>query len=135
MKEIDAPRLASELVKASVQGRLKRKRCLAFEQLKMVEDLKALWVYQLAQFKKTGESTGEAAHYFVYAHNFREFEPTKQDVRDGLPEELKELGKMPGFDLLVADVAGCSKKFHIGLDYGKPVSDVVEARISNGEWE
>lgn len=132
-KEIQAARVAAELVKASVEGRLKRKRTLEYEADKLVKNLDKLWADAKKRFEKDGSVDGTTAHAFEYVPHFREFEPTKQDVMNGLPEELKEVGKLDGFNLVVkeADEVG----YVVVLEYFHPVERVVQARISNGEWE
>jgi hypothetical protein len=132
-KEIEAARVAAELVRASVEGRLKRKRTLDFEKDKLVQDLDKLWTDAKSRFAKDGSMHGSSTNAFEYVPNFREFETTKRDIEDALPEELKEVAKLDGFNLLVknADTFG----YAVVLEYFHPVDRVVQARISNGEWE
>lgn len=133
--EIDAARVAAELVKASVEGRLKRKRTMAFEKDKLVKDLDKLWAEAKSKFAKDGSMHGTARHDFEYAPKFHEFEPTTQNVENALPEELKEVGKLDGFNLEVKRSHGGTGAYSIKLEYMHPVERVVQARISNGEWE
>jgi hypothetical protein len=130
---IEAARVAAELVRASVEGRLKRKRTLDFEKDKLVKDLDKLWTDAKKKFAKDGSMYGMSTHDFEYAPNFHELEPTKQDVENGLPEELKEVAKLDGFNLLVKDAD--TGAYSVVLEYIHPVERVVQARISNGEWE
>ena len=132
---IDAARVAAELVKASVEGRLKRKRTLDFEQDKLDKDLDKLWTDANKQFAKDGSMHGTARHYFEYAPKFHEFEPTTQNVENALPEELKEVGKLNGFKLEVKRLYEGTGAYRVVLEYIHPVERVVQARISNGEWE
>jgi len=132
---IDAARVAAELVKASVEGRLKRKRTMTFEQDKLVKDLDKLWEEAKSKFAKDGLAHGLATHSFDYKPNFREFEPTTQNVENALPEELKEVGKLDGFNLYVKRLHEGTGAYSIKLEYMHPVERVVQARISNGEWE
>jgi len=131
--EIEAKRVAAELVKASVEGRLKRKRTLDFEKNKLVQDLDKMWTEAKNNFKKCGLMHGTATHAFDYVPHFHEFEATKEDVENALPEQLKEIAKLDGFNLLVknADTFGYS----VVLEYVYPVENVVEARKANGDWE
>jgi len=98
--EIEAKRVAAELVKASVEGRLKRKRTLDFEKNKLVQDLDKMWTEAKNNFKKCGLMHGTATHAFEYVPHFHEFEATKEDVENALPEQLKEIAKLDGFNLL-----------------------------------
>ena len=132
--EIEAKRVAAELVKASVEGRLKRKRTYEFEKEKMVVDLERLWVEAKKNFAKEGLAHGTSTHSFTYKPNFHEFEATKADVEGALPEQLKEIGKLAGFNLLVREHEGPTW-FAVVLEYYHPVNNVVEARKANGDWE
>jgi len=131
--EIEAKRVAAELVKASVEGRLKRKRTLDYEKNKLVADLDAKWAEAKKSFTKAGLMHGTATHAFEYVPHFHEFEATKEDVENALPEQLKEIAKLDGFNLLVknADTFG----YAVVLEYVYPVENVVEARKVNGDWE
>ena len=130
--EIEAKRVAAELVKASVEGRLKRKRTYEFEKEKMVRDLDLLWMEAKKNFVKEGSAHGTSTHSFTYKPNLHEFEVTKLELEAALPEQLKEIAKLDGFNLLVR---GRDDKFDIVLEYFHPVDRVVQARISNGDWE
>ena len=134
-KEIDAARVAADLVKASVEGRLKRKRTLDYEKDRLVKDLDKQWTDAKKQFAKDGSMHGLATHSFNYAPNFHEFEPTTQSVENALPEELKQVGKLDGFNLQVKRLHEGTGAFKVVLEYLHPVERVVQARISNGEWE
>ncbi len=131
--EIEAKRVAAELVKASVEGRLKRKRTYEFEKEKMVRDLDTLWMEAKKNFAKEGLAHGTSTHSFIYKPNLHEFEATKPDVEGALPEQLKVIGKLDGFNLLVREHDG--PRFAVVLEYFHAVDDVVEARKANGSWE
>ena len=131
--EIEAKRVAAELVKASVEGRLKRKRTYEFEKEKMVRDLDLLWMEAKKNFVKEGSAHGTSTHSFVYKPNLHEFEVTKEEVEGALPEQLKEIAKLAGFNLLVREHEG--PRFTVILEYFHPVDDVVQARKANGSWE
>ena len=133
--EIEAKRVAAELVKASVEGRLKRKRTMAFEKDKLVKDLDKLWTDAKKQFAKAGSMHGTARQSFDYAPKFHEFDPTTQNVENALPEELKEVAKLDGFNLEVKRFHEGTGSYSIVLEYLHPVERVVQARISNGDWE
>ena len=133
--EIEAKRVAAELVKASVEGRLKRKRTMAFEKDKLVKDLDKLWTDAKSKFAKDGSMHGTARQSFDYAPKFHEFDPTTQNVENALPEELKEVAKLDGFNLEVKRFHEGTGSYSIVLEYLHPVERVVQARISNGDWE
>ena len=130
--EIEAKRVAAELVKASVEGRLKRKRTHEFEKEKMVRDLDLLWMEAKKNFLKEGSMHGTATHSFTYKPNLHELEPTREQVENALPEQLKEIAKLDGFNLVVRAPEG---KFVVVLEYLHPVEDVVQARKANGSWQ
>ena len=131
--EIEAKRVAAELVKASVEGRLKRKRTYEFEKEKMARDLDLLWMQAKKDFVKAGSARGTSTHSFTYKPNLHEFEVTTVDVEGALPEQLKEIAKLDGFKLMVREVE--LRVFDVMLEYYRPVDDVVEARKANGSWE
>lgn len=131
--EIEAKRVAAELVRASVEGRLKRKRTLDYEKDRLARDLDALWKEAKNKFMKDGLMHGTSTHAFEYVPHFHEFETTKRDVEDALPAELKEIAKLDGFNLLVKDADTFG--YAVVLEYFHPVDRVVQARISNGDWE
>lgn len=132
-KRKDAESVAAELVKASVQGRLKRKRTYDFERDKLARDLERLWTEAKKSFVKDGVMHGTSTHAFQYVPNFREFEATKEEVENALPEQLKEIAKLDGFNLLVkkGDLSG----FAVVLEYFRPVDSAVEERKARGDWE
>lgn len=131
--EIEAKSVAAELVRASVEGRLKRKRTYEFERDKLARDLERQWAEAKKSFMKDGATHGTSTHAFQYVPKFHEFEVTKPELEAALPEELKEIAKLDGFNLLVkkGDING----FDVVLEYFHPVERVVQARISNGNWE
>ena len=131
--EIEAKRVAAELVKASVEGRLKRKRTYEFEKEKMARDLDLLWMEAKKDFVKKGSNDGTSTHSFAYKPNLHEFEVTTEEVEGALPEQLKEIAKLDGFKLMVREVE--LRVFAVILEYYRPVDDVVEARKANGSWE
>jgi len=130
--EIDAKRVAAELVKASVEGRLKRKRTLDYEKERLGRDLDAKWAEAKKSFTKAGLMHGTSTHSFDYAPDFHELEVTREQVERALPEELKEIAKVDGFNLVVR---AHKPKFVVALEYLHAVERVVQARISNGDWE
>ena len=133
LSRAEASTIAAELVKASVEGRLKRKRTYEFEKEKMHWDLDRLWKEAKKIFVKEGAAKGTSTHSFIYEPRFQEFEVTKLEVEGALPEQLKEIAKLDGFNLLVRELDG--PKFGIVLEYFHPVDDVVQARLASGTFE
>ena len=133
LSRAEASTIAAELVKASVEGRLKRKRTYEFEKEKMHWDLDRLWKEAKKNFMKEGSAKGTSTHSFIYEPKLHEFEVTKEELEGALPEQLKEIAKLDGFNLLVREID--ESKFGIILEYFHPVDRVVQARISNGDWE
>lgn len=124
--------MAAELVQASVEGRLKRKRTIDYEKDRLVRDLDKLWTEAKKKFAKDGLAHGTSTHGFEYRPNFHEFEATKDQVEAALPEELKEIAKLDGFNLRVKHADACG--FALVLEYFHPVERTVRERILNGEW-
>ena len=82
--------LAESLVKAHLNGFLGRKRVYAFEKRRLNQDLercpKANWETLKKRMEK-GEETVE----FCFQHNYHEYEPSEDEVREALPPDLKAL--------------------------------------------
>jgi|SaaInlV_125m_DNA_1040241.scaffolds.fasta_scaffold01684_1 hypothetical protein len=138
MGEIDVKMFAAELVKASVEGQMKRKRSLVYEQARASKDLFKLWNKEQARFVVDARTRGNVRHSFQYKPRFTEYEPTVKEIEESLPDDLKDLGKERGFNLLVE----CEREEHqrgvhefkVTLEYSQPVVDVIGARVRNGDW-
>ena len=85
--------LAESLVEAHVNGFIGRKRVHAYEKGHLDQDLvrrlKANWETLKKRMNK-GEETVE----FCFQHNYHEYEPSEDEVREALPPDLKALSSL-----------------------------------------
>jgi hypothetical protein len=85
--------LAESLVEAHLNGFLGRKRVYAFEKRRLNQDLERCLKTNWETLKKR-MNKGEETVEFCFEHNYYEYEPSEDEVREALPPDLKALSSL-----------------------------------------
>jgi len=91
------------LVRAAVEGHRKKRRLHEYERLELPNRIEREWKDEKNRIFRTAEQQARSYHVFEFdtGGKFHEFEPTVEDVRNALPEELKEMMADPRFEVKV----------------------------------
>jgi|SaaInlV_125m_DNA_1040241.scaffolds.fasta_scaffold121800_1 hypothetical protein len=85
-----ACKMGKSLVRAHLEGFIGRKRVHAYEKARLKQDLQScLDSNQETLMKRMHQ--GEETVEFCFGHNYYEYRPQQEEVREALPAELKEL--------------------------------------------
>lgn len=105
------------LVRAAVEGYRKKRRLHEYERLELPNRIEREWKDEKNRIFRTAEQQALSYHVFEFdaGDKFHEFEPTVEDVRNALPEELKEMMADPRFEVKV-DQRADTGVFRIWLD-------------------
>ena len=95
--------LGDALVAAALEGDRKKRRLKEYERLELPNRIDRVWRDEKNRMMRNAEQS--AISYYVFEFNagdkFHEFEPTVEDIRNALPEELKEMMADPRFEVKV----------------------------------
>ena len=95
--------LGDALVAAALEGYRRKRRLHEYERLELPNRIDRVWRDEKNRMLRNAEQCAISYHRFEFnpSDKFHEFDPTVEDIRNALPEELKEMMADPRFEVKV----------------------------------
>lgn len=125
-----------ELIRLSLEGHKKRKRTEDAEEKELPVRLGAEWLKNRAEFKRRATNNGEEHFSFVFScEDNSQYWPETEDVRENLPEELKDLARDDRYGLTVEEVPYKSYQWKISFCIEGEMEKIINERDQAGfDW-